>query len=59
MKNYFKALKLGVISLINISNFRENEEIMQLTQIDSKKYFDTFGSIKNQSMSEFGTLGAV
>ena len=59
MKIYSKASKGEVISPINTSNFRENEEIMQLTQIHSNKRFGIFGSIRHQSRSGFGTLGAV
>ena len=47
------------MSLLKMSNFRENEEIMQQTQIHQKQTFWYFWEIKHQSRSEFGTLGAV
>ena len=44
---------------LNISDFRENKEKMQLTKIHSNKRFGIFGSIGYQSRSGFGSLGAV
>ena len=44
---------------MNISNFIENEDIMQLTKFIQNKRFGIFGSIKHQSRSGFGNLGAV
>ena len=39
LKPYFKALNWGIISVCNILNFGENQEIMQQTQIHSKWSF--------------------
>ena len=39
LKPYFKALNWGIISVNNINNFGENQEIMQGTQIHSKWSF--------------------
>ena len=42
LKPYFKALNWGIISVCNIFNFGENQEIMQQTQIHSKQSFWCF-----------------
>ena len=47
------------MSLLEMSNFRENAEIMQLTQIHQKQTFWYFWEIKHQNRSEFWTLRAV
>ena len=42
LKPYFKALNWGIISVNNIINFGENQEIMQGTRIHSKWSFSYF-----------------